>query len=189
MVLFPGGTVPLRIFESRYLDMVSKCLREDAGFGVCLIKTGSEAGQPAEPVSIGTYARIINWQKNPDGLLGITIEGQQRFQLRTTRIQANNLIYGEIDWIEHESPVAVPAKFQLLQDLISRHLGQYGYPEADGLNDAIWLGYRIAELMPCNLKEKQQLLELTDPVARLDCYLKWFNQSEMQVKTDPQTSR
>ena len=78
-VLFPGGLLPLRIFESRYLDMISDCLRNDRGFGVCLISAGREVGDGAECFDVGTLARIQDWDSTPDGLLGIIARGEQRF--------------------------------------------------------------------------------------------------------------
>ena len=175
-VLFPRGKLPLKIFEIRYLDMVSECLRNQTGFGVCLIRTEIEVGQPAEPVRTGTYACITDSQQNPSGLLGITIEGMQRFKLLTTKTQADNLVQGEILWLEQETPVSIPARFRPLQDLAARLLSQSGCTDEAGLNDAVWLGYRLAELMPASLQEKQQLLELTDPLERLDRLLEWFQQ-------------
>ena len=175
-VLFPRGKLPLKIFEIRYLDMVSECLRNQSGFGVCLIRAGVEVGKPAEPVSIGTFACISDWQQNPSGLLGITIEGKRRFKLLSTRIQADNLVQGEIEWIEQEHSVSIPARFRPLQELVAHLSSRSGCLDDAGLNDAVWLGYRLAELMPASLQEKQQLLELTDPLERLDQLLEWFQQ-------------
>ena len=80
-VLFPGGPLPLRIFEPRYLDMVSDCLRNDKAFGVCLIKDGREVGEPAQPFDVGTMAKIVDWDRTDDGLLAITALGTSRFRI------------------------------------------------------------------------------------------------------------
>ena len=80
-VLFPEGELKLRLFEPRYLDMVSECLRMDTGFGICLISAGKEAGQAAEFFSLGTYARIIDFEQMSDGLLGINVRGERRFRV------------------------------------------------------------------------------------------------------------
>ena len=90
-VLFPGGPLPLRIFEARYLDMVSQCLQEDSGFGVCMIRHGREVGEPASTENMGVVARIVDWHQRHDGLLGITAIGEQRFRIASVRIQDNQL--------------------------------------------------------------------------------------------------
>ena len=74
-VLFPGGPLPLRIFEARYVDMISHCLKENASFGVLLIREGQEAGTPASTFEVGTLARIVDWYQGSDGLLGVTAIG------------------------------------------------------------------------------------------------------------------
>ena len=119
-VLFPGGLLALKIFEARYLDMVSECLRHNRGFGVCLIRQGNEVGQAAITEAVGSYAGIKDFQQYPDGLLGITVEGQQRFRLVNSRVQPNHLIRAEIMRIEPEPACPVPARFQVLNDLISQ---------------------------------------------------------------------
>ena len=90
-VLFPGGPLALRIFEPRYLDMVSECLRNDQPFGVCLIQSGNEAGVAASPHLTGTFARIVDWQSGDDGLLSISARGEQRFHVQETRIERDQL--------------------------------------------------------------------------------------------------
>ena len=170
LVLFPGASVPLQIFEARYLDMVSHCLSTGSGFGVCLIKSGREVGQPAEPAGVGTFVRIADWQRNTNGLLGITILGQRRFRLLATHVQTDNLIHGDIQWLDDDGAAAVPVpeKFRPLQALLARHLNRpAGTTGADGMNDAAWLGYRLAELIPASLQVQQQLLEMAEPVSRL----------------------
>ncbi|HEY0720771.1 MAG TPA: LON peptidase substrate-binding domain-containing protein, partial [Gammaproteobacteria bacterium] len=86
-VLFPGGPLALRIFEPRYLDMVSRCMREECAFGISLIQEGDEVGDAAQPYEIGTLARISYFERRPDGLLGITVRGEQRFRIIDTEVQ------------------------------------------------------------------------------------------------------
>jgi len=170
LVLFPGARVPLQIFEARYLDLVSRCLSTDSGFGVCLIKSGREVGQPAEPASVGTGVRIVDWQRNPNGLLGITILGQRRFRLLATHVRPDNLIHGDIQWLDDDDAVAVPVPetFRSLHSLLARHLDrQAGTAGADWMKDAAWLGYRLAELIPASQQVQQQLLEMAEPLTRL----------------------
>ena len=103
-VLFPGGPLSLRIFEPRYLDMVSHCLKTDSAFGVCLIQDGKEAGPAAVPHSIGTLARIIDWDKLPEGLLGIVVLGSHRFVIESTEIGNNQLVSGTVKVLPETYP-------------------------------------------------------------------------------------
>src|SRR5687768_15209514 len=90
-VLFPGGPLRLRIFEPRYLDMVSRCMRESSSFGVALITEGKEAGGTARTTGVGTTARIVDFERLDDGLLGITARGEQRFTIEDVRTQSDGL--------------------------------------------------------------------------------------------------
>ena len=178
-VLYPGGLLPLKIFEARYVDMVSECLQNDSGFGVSLIREGSEVGRAAVTEAVGTYARIVDFRRYPDGLLGIQIQGQQRFRLLRSEIQADNLIRGEIIRIADEQPCPVPARFQMLRDLLLQLIKLDEDNEASacgGLEDAVWLGYRLSELLPYALPMQQELLEITEPLARLERLSEWFSQ-------------
>ena len=179
-VLFPGGSLPLKIFETRYIDMVSECLRQEGGFGVCLIRQGHEVGPAALTESVGTYARIIDFQQYPNGLLGITVTGGQRFRVNSTQIQSDNLLRGEVSWIDDERACPVPARYQALRDLLLSLVEQDnigGVEGNDALDDAVQLGYRLAELLPIALPNRQGLLEITDPLQRLDRLSDWYSQA------------
>ncbi|MEM7253474.1 MAG: LON peptidase substrate-binding domain-containing protein [Pseudomonadota bacterium] len=169
-VLFPGGPLPLRIFEARYLDMVSDCLRNDRVFGVCLIKDGVEVGKPAEPYSIGTTARITDWDRTDDGLLAITAFGESRFSVLSTRIQPDGLLVGECEPLPH-GDVALPEEHtplaKLVIDLLERAPQLYSTIDRHPA-DAHWVSCRLAELMPLPMSVKQQFLEIDDPVERLE---------------------
>lgn len=170
-VLFPEQILPLRIFETRYLDMVSRCLREQTGFGVCLIRAGNEVGEAAQHVTLGTYARIIDWQQEPDGLLGIVVRGEKRFTVIESTVKPDNLAQGQVTWVEDEKNHPVPADYQPLQDLLRQLLGQFEFPYPDDdekLDDSVWLSNRLAELFPIDLHIKQELLELNDSIERLE---------------------
>ena len=170
-VLFPGGPLSLRIFEPRYLDLVRDCSRNGSGFGVCLILAGREAGEPALPAAIGTVARITDFYTLPDGLLGIGAEGGERFQVATTRIRDNGLVHGDVRLWPEEPVVEVPAEHGLLTTILERLLDQVGgrhaRVERARLDDASWVGFRLAELLPLEPSEKQYLLQMTDPLRRL----------------------
>ncbi|RLK51145.1 hypothetical protein DFR31_1061 [Alkalispirillum mobile] len=169
-VLFPGGPLVLRLFEPRYLDMVAECLREDRGFGVCRIVDGREAGQPAEPEAVGTLARIVDWEQRTDGLLGITVRGEQRFRIVSREVEKNGLQRAEVEWLPQPPATPLPEEHAALAALLDRILEQIRGPWAAlsrHPGDAEWVGCRLAELLPIPPQDRQQLLELDDPVERL----------------------
>ncbi len=169
-VLFPGGALGLRIFETRYIDMVRRCLRESRGFGVVLISAGGEVG-PAEYGDVGTYANIVDFHRLEDGLLGISCAGERRFRIRVRARQADGLNLGEVDWLEPDPPIAVPPRHAGLVEILRSVLPRLSHPYASHeirLDDAAWVGYRLAEILPLPLADKQALLEGSDPVQRLD---------------------
>ena len=119
-VLFPGGPLGLRVFEQRYLEMVRDCTRDQSCFGICLILEGSETGAPALPAAVGTLARITDFHSQPDGLLGINVEGCARFRVLRTRVRDNGLVRGEVDCWPDEPVLPVPPEHGLLADILER---------------------------------------------------------------------
>jgi uncharacterized protein len=170
IVLFPGGPLPLRIFETRYVDMVRRCMREGTNFGVVLIREGREVG-PAETFDVGTLADIVDFHQLSDGLLGLSCVGRQRFRIRSRSRQADGLNLAEIDPLQPESALPVPARHSRLAELLKNVLPQLG-EVYEGIemrpDDAAWVGYRLAEILPIPLADKQRVLELDDPIQRLD---------------------
>lgn len=170
-VLFPGGRLMLRIFEPRYLRMVSDCLASEKPFGVCLIRSGREVGSIAEPFGIGTLAHIIDWEQRPDGLLGITARGDRRFSVGQTEADAQQLLHADVTLLEPEAATPLSQEFHPLAELLQRileQLGSTGLAKPEPMrNDASWVGCRLAELLPLPLRDKQRLLEVNDPVERL----------------------
>jgi uncharacterized protein len=170
IVLFPGGPLPLRIFETRYLDMVRSCMRGDQRFGVVLIREGGEVG-PAETFDVGTMARIIDFHQLSDGFLGLSCVGEQRFRIVGRSRQADGLNLAQIDWIAAEPTIAVPQHHAHLAELLKTVLPELGevYSGIEmHLGDAAWVGHRLAEILPIAATEKQFCLELEDPIRRLD---------------------
>jgi len=170
-VLFPGGTLPLRIFEPRYLDMISSCMKQDKGFGVCLIREGSEIGKAADTYEIGTLSNVSYFNQQADGLLGITAQGQQRFKIISQEIQANQLTLANVELLENEKPCALPEAFSRAAKTLRTQLEQLGYPfikMETKYDDASWVSSRLAELLPIRLEQKQYFLQLDDPLQRLE---------------------
>jgi len=170
VVLFPEGPLPLRIFETRYVDMVSRCMREDQRFGVALIREGNEVG-PADTFDVGTMAKIIDFHQLSDGFLGLSCVGEQRFRILSRSRQADGLNLAGIECLASEAKTAVPERHARLAELLRTVLPQLGEVYAGiemHLDDAVWVGYRLAEILPIAAAEKQFCLELNDPIQRLD---------------------
>jgi hypothetical protein len=170
IVLFPGGPLPLRIFETRYLDMVRRCMRGTQDFGVVLIREGNETG-PAETVDVGTLAKIVDFHQLSDGLLGLSCVGQERFRIRSRSRQSDGLNVADVEWLPAEPAMAVPERHARLPKLLKNVLPQLGevYEGMElRLDDAAWVGHRLAEILPIPLADKQACLELDDPLQRLD---------------------
>lgn len=170
-VLFPNGTLPLRIFEPRYLEMVSSCMKTEQGFGICLIRSGSEVGKAAETYETGTLSEISYFNKQSDGLLGITASGKQRFHIVSTEVQPNQLTIAQVELIPNEKSCPIPDKYNAAVLILKRIFENLGYPFAKiekHYDDASWVGSRLAEFLPISLEQKQYLLQLTDPLQRLD---------------------
>lgn len=168
-VLYPGGPLPLRIFEARYLDMVCECLKQETPFGVLLIRHGHEAGF-ATTFDVGTLAEISDWYQGSDGLLGITAVGGDRFRLLGSERRANGLYVGEIELLPERGEQALPEEYRPLAQILAGVLDDLGrlYQELDRhYDDAAWVGYRFAEILPISPEEKQSCLETDDPVERL----------------------
>ncbi len=169
-VLFPGGPLPLRIFETRYTDMVRRCMREQSAFGVVLIRAGAEAGEVANTAEIGTTARIVDFHQLPDKLLGITCRGERRFRVVSRRRQADGLNLASVEWLPEKPVVAVPGEYLHLADLLRRvlpELGEMYEAVPKHFDDAAWVGARLVEILPISLGDKQACLEMLDPLDRL----------------------
>jgi uncharacterized protein len=171
-VLVPGASLTLRIFETRYLDLVRDCGRAGTGFGVCLIIDGLEAGTPAVPAAIGTEARIEDFGTTEDGLLMLRVRGVRRFHVRQTQRRDNGLIVGEVAWCEPDADDELRPEHALLgtvlQQVIEQVGGEFSKVAPARFDDAAWVGWRLAELLPLSNPQRQMLLQEDDPHARLD---------------------
>lgn len=168
-VLFPGGPLPLRIFEARYLDMISQCLKDDAPFGVLLIRQGNEVG-PATTHDVGTLARIVDWYQGSDGLLGITAIGERRFHVISSHREPSGLNVGEIELLPDEAPMVLPEEYGAMRGILRGVLDDLGrlYESLERhMDDAGWVSSRFVEILPIDLEQKQHCLENCDPAARL----------------------
>ncbi|KAB2928320.1 MAG: peptidase S16 [Dechloromonas sp.] len=181
-VLFPGGMQPLKIFEQRYLDMAAACMKENSPFGICLIASGSETGKAAEPHPVGTLATIGDWEMEQLGILHITARGGRRFRIIETQSNGANLLEATVELLAAGEPAAVPLERQRLLPLLQRivkDLGPQRMPEPHRFDDAEWVGYRITEVLPIQNLAKQKLLELDDPLARLEILETFLDQRKL----------
>jgi len=169
-VIFPGGALPLRLFEPRYLDMVKDCMRNEQGFGIVLIKNGEEAGQAAEVYKTGTECRIGDWETLPDGLLGITAYGEYKIHIEATHIETNQLLVGQIERMEEVLDPGLPDEFEPMRNILQSIITKVGSPYSGlpaSYDRAGWVGARLTELLPLQSATKQRLLEIDDHIVRL----------------------
>jgi len=169
-VLFPGGRLPLRIFEQRYLEMAKACLKHGSPFGVCLIQQGKEVGEPAVPVGVGCLARIAEWDMPQLGVLQVTARGESRFRILHQRVQADGLVRASIELLPEGDDAPLPdaaARYaKLLERVIEQHPALLERPHR--LDSSAWVSARLAELLPLPLEAKQALLETENGRARLE---------------------
>lgn len=170
-VLFPGGLLPLRIFETRYLDMIGECMREQKGFGVCAITAGTEVGRAAGCATVGTLAMIEDFGRSEDGMLAIVARGERRFRMLQSRVQANQLVRATVAWLDDSDDAPVPEQHRPMAAFLAQLIRRAGEPftslPAD-FDSSAWVGGRLAELVPFALADKQRLLEMDSPLDRLD---------------------
>jgi Lon protease-like protein len=170
-VLFPGGLLPLRIFEQRYLEMAKNCLRANTPFGVCLIRDGSEVGAPATHEDLGCLARIAQWDMQQLGLLQLVAQGGERFRVRATRIRTDGLILADIEILAEEADTPIPEKFRACRQLLERIVAEHGerlFARPFQLDSSAWVAARLAEVLPLPSAARQKLLELDDSQKRLE---------------------
>ncbi len=176
IVLFPGGKLPLQIFEARYLDMVKRCLKENVGFGVVLIEEGDQVLRNPEDqlpsVShCGTYATIVDFDQNDNGTLGIVVEGQVKFVVRDHYEAADRLMMAQVEFIELEEEADIPEDQQHLVNLLEMFMEHESVQDLNleiNFEQAREVGARLTELLPCPNHFKQRMLEMKNPLARLN---------------------
>jgi len=183
-VLFPGGLLGLTIFEARYLDLVTECLREQRSFGVVALRSGDEVRRPDRAVSfeaIGTLAEITTMDSHRQGILQVSCRGTSRFRVLASHQRADGL------WLARTEPIAddtllAPAETQAatvrgLAEAIAamKAQGRTPFLEPYRFDDAGWVANRWCEILPISQAAKFKLMELPDPLLRLqlvDDYLR-----------------
>ena len=181
-VLFPDGVLPLKLFEARYLDMAARCMRANAPFGVCLIREGGEVGAPAVPHGVGSIARITGWDMDKPGLLFITTRGGERFRIVEQTTRPDRLLTAHIALLPEPPvqpvPEALADVLPLLRAIVA-DAGEEAVPLPHRFDDATWVGYRLAEILPIPVQARQRLLELEDPISRLEIIQAYLRQHKL----------
>ena len=179
-ILFPGGTLSLRIFEQRYMEMATACLKNSAPFGIALIGSGEEVGSPAEPEAVGTVARIVEWDMQELGILRVRVRGEGRFRLAGKSATRSGLIIGETTPIADDLHVDCPelppcAAFlrKILVQTSSEHMALARF------EDAGWVGFRLTEILPFSNAVRQKMLELTDARMRLEVLHRFLRKQQL----------
>lgn len=182
-VLFPGGMLPLKIFEQRYIEMAKTCLAQDAPFGVCLITQGEEvalAGAAAPRIAtVGTLARITAWDMPQLGILHVSTLGETRFQVRSHAARPDGLVIGEVAPLAPEARTPLTPEYRPLAnllELVASRVGPDHFPAVRDYDDASWVGYRLAEVLPLPLHIKQGMLEINEPGVRLEVLQRFLAQ-------------
>jgi uncharacterized protein len=182
-VLFPGGVLPLKVFERRYVEMTKACLKDDRPFGVCLLTRGeevrSEHGERPQFATIGTFARITSWDMPQLGILHLATLGLDRFRVQGHDTDAAGLVTGEVVPLPPEPRETLPeacAPLARLLEVIATRVGPENFPTERPYDDASWVGYRLAELLPLPLGIKQTMLEINDARVRLQVLQQFLQQ-------------
>ncbi len=180
-VLFPDGILPLKVFETRYIDMVRECMKRDAPFGVVLIKAGQEVGMAAEPEAVGCLARIAEWDMPELGVMMLRTQGGERFRVVDTRVLPDQRLEARIELIAADAVLPVSdihlacAKTLklVIEDIDAKGREENGesfvspFSRPLRLDSASWVSNRWCEILPIPLKARQKLLELDDAQSRL----------------------
>jgi Lon protease-like protein len=184
-VLYPGGLLPLKVFEQRYVEMTTGCLKRERPFGVCLLMRGPEvagADRPeVEVAPVGTYARITSCDVPELGILQVATRGESRFKVETRSTNASGLLVAQVRPIPDEPSLPLPAAYERLAkllELIATRVGAQHFP-SPAYDDASWVGYRLAEVLPLPLTIKQSMLEINDAGVRLEMLQRFCAQQKL----------
>lgn len=178
-VLFPGGRLPLRIFEQRYMEMAKACLRDETPFGVCLIREGREVGAPAMPFPIGCVARIAEWDMPQLGVLQVRARGERRFRVLEQRVEPDGLVRAGVELLAEDADSAIPPGCLPCVRLLERLIGQQPAlfePPPHPLESSAWVSARLTEILPLPLPIKQELLEIDEGDTRLERVNRFLSQ-------------
>jgi hypothetical protein len=201
-VLFPAGVLPLRVFETRYMDMVRQCMKTSSPFGVVLITRGGEVGAPAATESVGTLARIAAWDMPQLGVLHLRAIGGDRFRIEHAEVQPDGLQVARVEPIAPDDDLPLDEQYRPCADLLQRVIDDVARQRAEDGGDAqdpldsipfeppyrldssVWVGNRLCEFMPIPLRARQKLMELQDATSRLQLVQRFLLQHGVLKSND-----
>ncbi len=169
-VVFPGGLLPLRVFEPRYMDMVTQAIAERAAFGICAIREGRDVDVGAKHYTLGTRVHVMDWDMPQPGILHIQTQALERFVVRSSHSESNGLRIGEVDDVSPEPAIALPEELTLAAEVLYQIINELGaekFAQPHDFNNATWISYRLSEVLPLKLSVRQNLLAMNDSIARL----------------------
>ena len=169
-VVFPGTLLPLKIFEQRYIEMTTRCIRDGTQFGVCLIREGNEVGEPAVPYETGCLASILSWDMQQLGIFLLVTRGERRFRIVEQWTEPNRLRMADVAAFAEEKEEPLPDEHAACADIlkaVAKRAGESSFPAPLRYDDAAWVSYRLAEVLPIENTLRQRLLEMPDAISRL----------------------
>lgn len=180
-VLFPGGRMGLKVFEARYLDMTTTCLREKQPFGVCLV-SGRQEDEVLATHPVGTLAEIVDADMEQAGILLLTVQGRRRFRIIGMTRQEDGVLMVRVQLLNEMQKLGLPPEFRRLLPLLMQIVSDQGpekIPEPHEFESAEWVGFRLTEVLPIQNLAKQKLLEIEDPISRLEILEKYLDQRKL----------
>ncbi|HSF48634.1 MAG TPA: LON peptidase substrate-binding domain-containing protein [Burkholderiales bacterium] len=183
-VLFPGSLLPLKIFEQRYVDMLKACLRDSQPFGVFLIRKGAEVGAPAVPYRVGCLAHILDWEMPQLGVFHVKALGAQKVRISGTKTQPNGLLTAAAETLEPDADTPLAPEYAIcarVLHMIIEKIGEERFHSPLRFDDAVWVSYRLAEVLPIGLHVRQQILELNESAARFEVLLYFLKQQGLET--------
>jgi Lon protease-like protein len=192
-VLFPEGILPLKVFETRYIDMVRDCMKQNSPFGVVLIKSGQEVGTAAEPETVGCLAHITDWDMENLGVMTLLTKGGERFRIIETRILADQRLEARIEMLEADKSTTISdvhvacasALKSVIENIDAKGRAEHGndfvspFSQPPQLDSASWVANRWCEILPIPLKARQKLLELNNAESRLGIVYQYLQQHKI----------
>lgn len=192
-VLFPGGVLPLRVFETRYIDMVRECLKNESPFGIIKIQSGQEVGMAAQPEQVGCLARITQWDMQDLGVLLISLQGEEKFRIVETRVLRDQRLEARVDMMPAETTAPITgmhlscatALKLVIEDINLRGTREQGasfvspFAQPAQLDDTAWVANRWCEILPIPLMARQKLLELESAESRIAIVYQYLQQHKI----------
>ena len=170
-IVLPGGLFPLRIFERRYIDMITECMKTDKGFCIALTKTEEPNLYITDIYEYGSFVKITDWGQLDDGLLSITVEGKNIVKILKSNLNGSGLLNGTIEHLESEKEYMIPQKYLTLSKFYKKiypGIKNFINFKEERYADASWIGFRLTECLPLDLPTKANLISINNAIDRLE---------------------